>query len=51
MDAFMSHVLSALREDGAKAVRIFPADAGVLLGYAERLASDVVSLTRSSSAG
>ena len=44
MDAFMSEVLTALREHGSRAVRVFPPATGVLLSFADRLASDVVSL-------
>lgn len=40
----MDWVLDALREDGARAVRVFPAESGVLLAFAERLASEVVSV-------
>jgi recyclin-1 len=42
MDAFMNHVLEALNKHGAKAINIFPKEAGVLLNFADRLASDVV---------
>jgi recyclin-1 len=51
MGAFMDHVLDALREHGARAVRVFPPDAGVLAAFAERIATEVVSyLVRVSSA-
>ncbi|KZP28233.1 hypothetical protein FIBSPDRAFT_947817 [Athelia psychrophila] len=42
-DRFLAHVLGALREHGARAVRVFPPRAGVLLAFAERLAGDVVA--------
>lgn len=42
MDAFMTEILSALREDGKKAVRVFPPSAHVLLSFSERLAVEVV---------
>jgi recyclin-1 len=42
MDAFMAHIFSAIREHGSRAVRVFPPDAGVLLGFADRLANEVV---------
>ncbi|KAF8549297.1 hypothetical protein OG21DRAFT_1500508 [Imleria badia] len=43
MDGFMSRVLAAIEEDGARAFRVFPRESGVLLAFAERLASDVLS--------
>ncbi|KAI0267323.1 exocyst complex component Sec10-like protein [Gloeopeniophorella convolvens] len=43
MDAFMSFVLDALREHGSRAVRVFPPAAGVLLSFADRIATEVVS--------
>lgn len=43
MDAFISEVLTALREHGSRAVRVFPPTTAVLLSFADRLASDVVS--------
>lgn len=43
MDAFISEVLTALREHGSRAVRVFPPATAVLLSFADRLASDVVS--------
>ena len=42
MDRFIAHILAALREHGARAVRVFPAPAGVPLAFAERLANDVI---------
>ncbi|KAI9438306.1 exocyst complex component Sec10-like protein [Lactarius indigo] len=43
MDAFMGFVLDALREHGSRAVRVFPPAAGVLLSFADRIATEVVS--------
>ncbi|KAG6380058.1 exocyst complex component Sec10-domain-containing protein [Boletus reticuloceps] len=43
MDGFMSHVLAAIEEDGARAFRVFPRESGVLLAFAERIADDVIS--------
>lgn len=42
MDEFISEVLGALREDGSRAVRVFPPAAGVLIFFADRIASEVV---------
>lgn len=42
MDAFMVLVLDALREHGSRAVRVFPPAAGVLLSFADRIATEVV---------
>ncbi|KAJ4002004.1 exocyst complex component Sec10-like protein [Lentinula boryana] len=42
MDDFMSIVLKAISEHGSRAVRVFPAEAGVLISFSERVASDVV---------
>jgi recyclin-1 len=42
MDAFMGFVLDALREHGSRAVRVFPPAAGVLLSFADRIATEVV---------
>ena len=39
----MSRVLAAIEEDGARAFRVFPRESGVLLAFAERVATDVVS--------
>lgn len=39
----MSHVLAAIEDDGARAFRVFPRESGVLLTFAERVATDVVS--------
>ncbi|KAA1472355.1 hypothetical protein DENSPDRAFT_778201 [Dentipellis sp. KUC8613] len=41
MDEFIGFILDALREHGARSVRVFPPEAGVLLAFADRLASDV----------
>ncbi|KAH7884202.1 exocyst complex component Sec10-domain-containing protein [Phlebopus sp. FC_14] len=43
MDAFMSRVLSSLVEDGSRAVRVFPTATGVLLAFADRIASEVIA--------
>ncbi|KAF8452346.1 exocyst complex component Sec10-domain-containing protein [Boletus edulis BED1] len=43
MDGFMSHLLAAIEEDGARAFRVFPRESGVLLAFAERIADDVIS--------
>ncbi|KAJ3874198.1 exocyst complex component Sec10-like protein [Lentinula edodes] len=42
MDDFMTIVLNAISEHGSRAVRVFPAEAGVLISFSERVASDVV---------
>ncbi|THH15991.1 hypothetical protein EW146_g4575 [Bondarzewia mesenterica] len=42
MDAFMGFILDAIREHGARAVRVFPPAAGVLISFADRIASEVV---------
>ncbi|KAF5392670.1 hypothetical protein D9757_000887 [Collybiopsis confluens] len=42
MDDFMSTVLKALSEHGSRAVRVFLPEAGVLIAFADRVASDVV---------
>lgn len=42
MDTFMGAVLSALKEHGSRAVRVFPPETNVLISFADRLASDVV---------
>ena len=39
----MTRVLAAIEEDGARAFRVFPRESGVLLAFAERVATDVVS--------
>jgi recyclin-1 len=46
MDEFMGSVIAAIKEDGARAVRVFPPESGVLLVFAERLANDVVCPTK-----
>lgn len=45
MDAFISGILTTLKEQGGRAVRVFPPDAGVLISFAERLSNEVVSET------
>ncbi|KZT22891.1 hypothetical protein NEOLEDRAFT_1070445 [Neolentinus lepideus HHB14362 ss-1] len=42
MDELMTNVLDAIREHGARAVRVFPPPSGVLLSFADRLAVEVV---------
>ncbi|KXN81993.1 F-box protein pof6 [Leucoagaricus sp. SymC.cos] len=42
MDDFMSEVLQAISEHGARAVRIFPPAAQVLIAFADRVANEVV---------
>lgn len=42
MDEFMSLVLKAISEHGSRAVRVFPPEAGVLISFSDRVASDVV---------
>ncbi|KAL4253675.1 Exocyst complex component Sec10-like protein [Abortiporus biennis] len=42
MDGFMNDVVNALRENGSRAVRVFPPEANVLVSFAERLANEVV---------
>lgn len=44
MDAFITSVLAILKEQGSRAVRVFPPDAGVLISFAERLSNEVVSI-------
>lgn len=43
MDTFMEWVLSSINEHGARAVRVFPPASHVLLAFADRIASEVVS--------
>lgn len=43
MDEFMGSILSALQEHGARAVRVFPPAAHVLLAFSDRIAGEVVS--------
>lgn len=43
MEEFINHILSALAENGSRALRVFPADSRVLLSFADRLAVDVVA--------
>ncbi|KAG6380060.1 P-loop containing nucleoside triphosphate hydrolase protein [Boletus reticuloceps] len=45
MDGFMSHVLAAIEEDGARAFRVFPRESGVLLAFAERIADEMCFLS------
>ncbi len=47
MDTFMNHILAVLKEQGGRAVKVFPPEANVLLSFAERIASEVVSRCRS----
>ncbi|KAH9942244.1 exocyst complex component Sec10-domain-containing protein [Epithele typhae] len=42
MDEFIADILAALEEHGARAVRVFPAEANVLVSFADRLANEVV---------
>lgn len=42
MDDFMSHILGAINDHGARAVRLFPPKAQVLIAFADRLATEVV---------
>ncbi|KAG2050796.1 hypothetical protein BDR06DRAFT_917325 [Suillus hirtellus] len=42
MDEFMASVIRALEEHGTRAVFVFPPAAGVLVGFAERVANEVV---------
>ncbi|KAJ3549085.1 hypothetical protein NM688_g5218 [Phlebia brevispora] len=42
MDAFMTNILSILKEHGGRAVHVFPPESNVLLSFAERLATEVV---------
>jgi hypothetical protein len=39
----MASVIRALEEHGKRAVFVFPPAAGVLIGFAERIANEVVS--------
>ena len=41
----MTEIIAALEEHGARAVRVFPAAANVLISFADRLASEVVRRT------
>ena len=45
MDAFITSILAILREQGGRAVRVFPPEAGVLIAFAERLTNEVVSMS------
>jgi recyclin-1 len=40
----MASVIHALEQHGTRAVFVFPPAAGVLIGFAERVANEVVSL-------
>ncbi|OAX38844.1 hypothetical protein K503DRAFT_717551 [Rhizopogon vinicolor AM-OR11-026] len=42
MDEFMASIIHALEEYGTRAVLVFPPSAGVLIGFAERVANEVV---------
>ncbi|KAI1790025.1 exocyst complex component Sec10-like protein [Ganoderma leucocontextum] len=42
MDGFIGDILAALEEHGSRAIRVFPAEANVLLSFADRLANEVV---------
>jgi recyclin-1 len=42
MDDFMYQILEAISEHGARAVRVFPPPAQVLIAFADRLATEVV---------
>ena len=44
MDAFMTKMLSTLKEHGGRAVRVFPPDANVLISFSERVANEVVCI-------
>ena len=44
MDSFITAILAILKEEGSRAVRVFPPDANVLLSFSERVANEVVSL-------
>ena len=46
MDAFVAHVLETFRQDAETAVRVFPAQAGVVLSFCDRVVTDVVCLSR-----
>ena len=43
MDGFIGDILVALEEHGSRAIRVFPAEANVLVSFADRLANEVVS--------
>lgn len=43
MDAFMNEILGAIVEHGSRAVRVFPPASQVLILFAERIATEVVS--------
>ena len=45
MDAFMSSVNAVLKEQGSRAVRVFPPEANVPVSFADRLANEVVRTT------
>ncbi|KAM5539791.1 hypothetical protein V8D89_006604 [Ganoderma adspersum] len=42
MDGFIGDILAALEEHGSRAIRVFPAEANVLLSFADKLANEVV---------
>lgn len=43
MDRYMSFVLGVVQKEGEVIAKVFPKDSGVLLDFAERIATDVVS--------
>jgi hypothetical protein len=43
MTTFIDHIIDAIKRDGAKAMEIFPEEAGVLVAFVDRIGMDVVS--------
>ncbi|EIN14220.1 hypothetical protein PUNSTDRAFT_41494 [Punctularia strigosozonata HHB-11173 SS5] len=43
MDSFMNAILNSIREDGSRAVRVFPPAANVLVHFSAKVANEVVS--------
>lgn len=43
MSQFIDHLLEAIRRDGRQAMDIFPLEAGVLIGFVDRIGIDVVA--------
>ncbi len=43
MTEFIDHIIAAIKRDGAKAMEIFPEEAGVLVAFVHRIGMDVVS--------
>jgi recyclin-1 len=43
MDAFITHILEAVRIDAERAQRVFPPGARVILLFSERVANDVLA--------